>query len=648
MCVGKIISHNKKHTKDIKCGYIDENGDIKIPLIFDDVCAFSNGRAKVILNGKTGVINTDGVFIIEIDNKELYVSGYDFVTKTYDSKSIIVSKNGKEGLLNNDMTIALPIEYSLQDFAPYGYIARSWMTIEGLCGIYDTEGKQIVECKYQDIGKASEGFCIIKYNYKYGYLDLKKQKELPCIYDNVKPFAEGLGCVKKGDLYGYIYQQGGIAIPYQYEEAFPFEGDIARVVINILGKGRFWALINKKGDIITDYKWYAIHEFHEGFAIAEDREQCIENISKWTFINKKGIPISNNRYKNVEDFNNGKAKVCITVNSKYYYGYIDTNGNVEIKNNKTGKIRIIPYHYQYISETKEGMIMIMKNGKYGFADKDFNFVTPIKFTNAEPFDRGKAIVWQDSHWAKIDKKGYFWGTISSNNYDMAIKLRRCCFIVIKERKTGIINTKGEIIIPIEFDAFTMSSMESGWFTSNSSIKNFVLFISKNKNLLYCIKSGKIFKDFDDVHIYGETAIVFQNKKSGYLDSNGRSITPVMFDKCEAFHHGFASVLIKEKWGLVDIKGNVIIPFEYDKIDNAFGTINAKKGDTTEEYKIIEGKLVKVPSKIKLKKTQSHINDYEEPTYERYNGSYAQDEMGYSDDDIDTIFDGDPLAYWNID
>lgn len=41
-------------------------------------------------------------------------------------------------------------------------------------------------------------------------------------------------------------------------------------------------------------------------------------------------------------------------------------------------------------------------------------------------------------------------------------------------------------------------------------------------------------------------------------------------------------------------------------------------------------------------------DQDEQTYDRYNGSYAQDEMGYSDDDIDTIFDGDPLAYWNID
>lgn len=42
------------------------------------------------------------------------------------------------------------------------------------------------------------------------------------------------------------------------------------------------------------------------------------------------------------------------------------------------------------------------------------------------------------------------------------------------------------------------------------------------------------------------------------------------------------------------------------------------------------------------------DDYDTPTYGRYAGSYAQDEMDYSDDDIDTIFDGDPSAYWNID
>jgi len=46
--------------------------------------------------------------------------------------------------------------------------------------------------------------------------------------------------------------------------------------------------------------------------------------------------------------------------------------------------------------------------------------------------------------------------------------------------------------------------------------------------------------------------------------------------------------------------------------------------------------------------EDYSSNQDEPTYERYNGSYAQEEMGYSDDDIDTIFDGDPEAYWNID
>lgn len=42
-------------------------------------------------------------------------------------------------------------------------------------------------------------------------------------------------------------------------------------------------------------------------------------------------------------------------------------------------------------------------------------------------------------------------------------------------------------------------------------------------------------------------------------------------------------------------------------------------------------------------------DYiEEPTYDHYNGSYAQDVEGWSDQDIDDVFDGDPDAYWNID
>ena len=42
------------------------------------------------------------------------------------------------------------------------------------------------------------------------------------------------------------------------------------------------------------------------------------------------------------------------------------------------------------------------------------------------------------------------------------------------------------------------------------------------------------------------------------------------------------------------------------------------------------------------------NYYDTVSFGRYAGSWAQDIEGYTDEDIDTIFDGNPSAYWNID
>ena len=40
--------------------------------------------------------------------------------------------------------------------------------------------------------------------------------------------------------------------------------------------------------------------------------------------------------------------------------------------------------------------------------------------------------------------------------------------------------------------------------------------------------------------------------------------------------------------------------------------------------------------------------YEEEHYEEYAGTYVQDVMGWSDEMIEDVLDGDPDAYWNID
>lgn len=61
--------------------------------------------------------------------------------------------------------------------------------------------------------------------------------------------------------------------------------------------------------------------------------------------------------------------------------------------------------------------------------------------------------------------------------------------------------------------------------------------------------------------------------------------------------------------------------------------------------------------LEIKRSQMHVtktsDDYEydyydRRTYDDYNGSYAQDQMGWSDQDINDVFGGDADAYWNID
>ena len=81
---------------------------------------------------------------------------------------------------------------------------------------------------------------------------------------------------------------------------------------------------------------------------------------------------------------------------------------------------------------------------------------------------------------------------------------------------------------------------------------------------------------------------------------------------------------------------------------------AKRKEEFEAFKIEDDKRKEKEERTRRSWDQYYESLYstkhneDTPTYEKYNGSYAQDVMGYSDDEIDTIFDGDPSAYWNID
>ena len=669
MSVGKFFPTGiKVRGKDVgkkKYGYIDETGRVIIPILYDEVFPFSNGRAKVILNGRTGVITKDGRFVVEINGKEIFVSGYEWAGKTYDEKGLIVSKGGKNGILNIECDIILPLEYSLHEMKPYGYLAISLRNESGLTGLIGTDGKTIVDCKYKEFGiltqwnpindetyvyKPSEGLCIVQLtNNKYGFFDIESRKELFCIYDDVKPFSEGFACVKKNGKYGYINRLGEIVIDFVYKDAFPFEGSIARVVCCTDERENYYALINRKGELITNYKWNIIRNFHEGFAAAMDNE--IENDNRWTFINEEGKPISKNRYYEVGNFNNGIAGIDffrntgIIIGEKQYQGVITKDGSVEKKNPLTGDHIVIPSSFQDAWFPKEGLLAIKKDGKFGFANEYFNIIIPNKFTKVESFSNGWGKVWQNKYWAFIDKKGRFFGKIQSSYYDLAIQLKQKLFIVEKNEKWGIIALNGNIILPINYNYFKPSRTNFFNYPSDFEKGNFdfIIFSNDTCHTIYCTYNDEIRAGFESVVICEDSIAVKKDGKYGFIGKDGRNITPIIYQNLKPFKNGFAALQKENKWGLIDIEGNIVLAFDYEQIFTGFYEITCIKNNIPEFFRINKGIIVK-----DITHRKDIFIDNEHPTYGKYAGSYAQDEMGYSDDDIDTIFDGDPDAYWNID
>jgi hypothetical protein len=159
----------------------------------------------------------------------------------------------------------------------------------------------------------------------------------------------------------------------------------------------------------------------------------------------------------------------------------------------------------------------------------------------------------------------------------------------------------------------------------------------------------------------------QNKelKYGVIDLNGNVIVPFgRYDYIDGFDRGFARVLVNiptspgsRKCGIINEQGEEVLPVEYDNIWNFYGkdydTIIVEKDKTSSHISFDALNRISKPNTIPIKEEPGFcdrwIDDYEESqTYGEYEGSYVQDVLGWSDQMIGDALDGESDAYWNID
>lgn len=250
---------------------------------------------------------------------------------------------------------------------------------------------------------------------------------------------------------------------------------------------------------------------------------------------------------------------------------------------------------------------------------------------------------------------------------------RTYHLVKKNNKSGII--KGDyfkkegddiIVLPTEYISIQYCERMPNYHMTYHTAKEFIdiCFIILQNEKGYCLYN--LAKETIDTNYYDYLTFVDLYKPTAWgdyrpsnwgpffiakredhyaaLSKAGKPICDFIYDEINVCNRKGFIVRQRNNWGFIDIKGRLQIDCSYTsikEIKKSSAIVIENETEKEVDFNFID--------EIKEREdTSSYYNYRERQTYGRYSGSYAQDVMGYSDDDIDTIFDGDPDAYWNID
>lgn len=285
-------------TKDKKYGFINKNGDIIVPLKYEDAFPFYKGYAAIKSNDKWNYINEQGQVLFS----DSLIFNY---RPIIDDKAVFMVSGNKvekrKRMHSEDRT-------GSQVFVEYLNQIKKQQLKEGLI---NTNGKIIIKPIYDEIsGYFINGFMRVRNNGKAGIVNDTGKIVIPIEYDNVLDYKNGMFTAEKNNKWGIIDTENKIIIPFEYGRIRHFQNDLALIT----NKGTGY--INKeKGIVIEPQNSFNLFgDFYNGLAL-------VKKDNKYGYINKENKIIIPIIYDNALSFKNKKTIVlkdgiCFFINQK--------------------------------------------------------------------------------------------------------------------------------------------------------------------------------------------------------------------------------------------------------------------------------------------------------------------------------------------
>lgn len=305
--------------------------------------------------------------------------------------------------------------------------------------------------------------------------------------------------------WGYCTDEKEIVIPCQFDLTEPFNEERA-----VVFKGEFWAVINKKGDILTEFQYEGIRDFENGFA-------AFKKNGKWGFFNIRGEEQIPPIYDGVLSFSDNRA--AIKLNDKF--GFIDTAGN-----------QITEFNYQDCDSFIGGYASVMEGECHGVIDINGIKVVPCISRIPVEFSEGLAVISYIDPDAPLNKTAQRFKDFDPSNLTGYEKHGKIIFedrhgnvydreqnnLASLNHRCGYVNNQGQTVIGFNYD------------------------------MAFPFKEG--------------LACVCVDSKYGFINKKGEWVVKPTFEDARDFKEGVARVNKEGKWGYLKKNGELLIDFIY--------------------------------------------------------------------------------------
>ena len=234
------------------------------------------------------------------------------------------------------------------------------------------------------------------------------------------------------------------------------------------------------------------------------------------------------------------------------FGYVDMNGKEWIEGS-----------FDAATEFSEDLAAVCVGGYWGYINKKGEMVIPLLYSDAHPFSKGRAMVAKEGLYGYIDKDNH---TIIPCLYEKIQPFSESEAFAYKNGLVGIIDPNGNVLVPMEYNQIEKLNEHLYAVTRG----RFIGFLNEQKQeLLPCKYHYIVIEDQT-----GKKLIRLRmntNPQIIYMTNNG------------------------DKFGLMDMEGNILAPCKYDALDN-FGDNNLARVERDDKYGFIDsnGKEVILP------------------------------------------------------